>query len=483
MVQIIDHPEYTERLPQWQAVQDTASPTGVKDARTTYLPYVGDPQNADDVTAYDRYLKRAQFYGFTAETVRGLVGLAFDDGITLEDNPEGLEYLETNIDGDGLGIQQSAQKTTRDTVKQGRAGLLVDYPNSSGTVTRSEAAEKGLRASVISYDAFQVRNWQSRKYGALRSLSLVSLAESVDVVQDDGLTVKPETQERRLVLTDELDDGGNTTGARVYQVEIYRDNDGDSETPVETYVPRKADGKPFDYIPFFFIGSDNNDTTIDDSPMFPIADLNVGHYRNSADYENSIFMLQPQPWASGLSQAWVDKNMTGFRLGSGALLALPVGGQFGIEQPEPNTIAFEGMEYKQKAMIALGAKMLTADISFNTAREAMLSNGPTTSKLQTIVNNVETAYNDALTVVGEFMGIEPPVFVVNADLSKLAGDAQLAAVMVNAWMSGLIGKTDARDYMRAQGLIERTDEDIDGDLETEGPDLDLDDDNGDEGGE
>ncbi len=45
----------------------------------------------------------------------------------------------------------------------------------------------------------------------------------------------------------------------------------------------------WDEIPFTFVGAQNNDPTIDDSPLAALVEINHGHYRNSADYEDSVW--------------------------------------------------------------------------------------------------------------------------------------------------------------------------------------------------
>ena len=46
-------------------------------------------------------------------------------------------------------------------------------------------------------------------------------------------------------------------------------------------------GKTFEYIPFNWVGTVNNDNKIDESLYEGIADLNIGHYRNSANLEEN----------------------------------------------------------------------------------------------------------------------------------------------------------------------------------------------------
>lgn len=456
-INIINHPQYAEHLKQWQLVRDAASETGVKDAQEKYLPFIGDKSDDADRDAYKRYLQRAQYYGFTQETLSGLLGLAFRQGVTLEET-ESLSYIENDIDGDGVGLEQQAKKSVSDVNAFGRAGLLVDFPPVGGALTVAEQNALGARATISQYNAFAIRNWSITKRGAVNVLSLVSLSEVVDELDEDGLTVVQVEQERRLIL----DDDG-------YRVEVHKFND-----EIEIYEPRDFNGNRFDYIPFYFIGSLNNDHRVDSSPIFPIADLNIGHYRNSADYENAVFLLQPQPWATGLNDNWIESHLKGFRMGSGSLFVGPQDSSFGIAQPEPNQTAFEAMQYKQSVMVSLGAKLINSDVSFNSATEAIIANSSENGKLQTVIDNVEKAYQGALESLAQFMGGDAPVFTINTDLSATIADPNLAKTMVDAWMGGLISKEDARDYMRKTSLIERNDEEIDDLMEMSDNGLSLD---------
>ena len=97
--------------------------------------------------------------------------------------------------------------------------------------------------------------------------------------------------------------------------------------------------------------------------------------------------------------------------------------------------------------------------------EAMIGEAGSNSVVQTVIDNVEQAYNDALAVLAEFMSESTaPVVVVNTDLANIVSDSNTANLMVSAWMGGLIGKEDARSYFRKTGLVDRTDEEIDEDI-------------------
>lgn len=461
---IITHPDYDKNLKIWTLCDDVNTPDKVKQRGKAYLPFIGDLTNEDDLTAYKNYLERAVFYGYFAETVAGLSGMAINDGVTIENLAATDAYLETDADGDGVGLAQMMQSSLNDDLVFGRGGILVDYPPAEEGVTRAQQSALGLRAALTKYTALQIKNWHKTKVGGTTMLTMVSLQEYVEQLDKDSLTVKCVEQERRLVI----DEDG------YYQVELYADDVG---TPIEVYQPRDSSGARLTFIPFFIYGSMNNDWTVDDAPLYSVADLNIAHYRNSADYEDSIFKLQPQPYATGLTQAWVDKNMKGFKIGCGRLLVLPVGGDYGIAQPVPNQLAFEGMTHKQEQMITLGAKLITGEASVKTASEAIINQSGQTSKLAQIIGNIEKAYNDALEVVGMMNGTTAPVVVFNVDLSKLMFDANTARLMLDSVLSGLIGPKDYRDYLRRHKQIERDEEEIEADIEQDaGLDLGGDDD-------
>ena len=98
-------------------------------------------------------------------------------------------------------------------------------------------------------------------------------------------------------------------------VTVYRKENDKAVGTVEYVVDEEevvimgADEKPLGTIPFSFVGADNNDATVDESPLYPLAQLNVAHYRNSADYEQSLFIVgQATPVFTGLTDEWVTKH-------------------------------------------------------------------------------------------------------------------------------------------------------------------------------
>ncbi len=440
------HPQYDASVRIWELTQAASTPMAVKDAGPKYLPLAANHESKLD-PRYIAYLDRAVFYGFTQETISGLLGLAFRQGVTIETDAA-TDYISKNIDGDGIGLEQQAKASMTDLIKYGRAGLFVDFPPTDGEVSKAEQERLALSATVNLYDAFSIVDWSSVHVGSVSMLSRVVLCEIQYRDSEAGTTEEVEVK-RTLALDKE--------GYYFVTEEVEGADD-------RIYQPTNSAGQRLNYIPFYFVGSTNNNTNIDDAPIYPIADLNIAHYKNSADYETAAFLVsQPQPWATGLTQSWVDQNISGFLMGSG-LLALPQGATFGIEQTQPNMVAMEAMNHKQQSMISLGAKLISPDMSFNTASEAIIASASENSRLQTLMDNVVMAYDSAMAALADFNGSTQPVFTIDTDLSAIMADPQMVASVTDSWMKGLTPARDARDYQRSVGVLKRTEEEIEDDL-------------------
>ena len=203
-------------------------------------------------------------------------------------------------------------------------------------------------------------------------LIMVVLRELPEI--PDGFGYKTVEQYRELALED---DG--------FVCRVWRRSGPENGGPLavtDEFRPSGAGGR-LKEIPFTFVGAQNNDPSVDESPLYDIAMINLGHYRNSADYEDSVFWCgQAQPWISGLDEQWRDwMEKNGVYVGSRAPMMLPVGGQFGYAQPLPNTLVKEALNDKNQMMIELGARLVVASLATKTATESRGDQSASTSVL------------------------------------------------------------------------------------------------------
>lgn len=412
-----------------------------------YLPYLNVADKSPENRARNvAYVERAVFYGATGRTLDGLIGLAFrrDPRATL---PKQLEYLLKDADGRKNSIYQQSQASVGNVVEVGRHGLYVDYD------------ERLARPVIKAYAAESIINWRFEG-----QLTMVVLRECIEEADEFGLVEV--VQYRELALED-----------GTFVCRIWRDQ-GQGWSLVAQTVPRSS-AKTFDFIPFQFIGSRNNDADIDDSPLYDLAKLNVAHFRNSADYEDSVFYVgQAQPYITGLTEEWrdhIEKESKAY-IGSRTAMLLPAGGSFDFAQPAPNTLVKEAMDQKEKQMVAMGARLLDQTRAAVTATQNENDKEASTSILSMCVSNVNEAYQNAIAWCGFYLNLVVPAdaaYKINQEYAKTKIDAQVVTALVAAWQSGAMAKPDLRAYLRAEGVIatERTDEEIDADLDGEGPAL------------
>lgn len=447
----IRHPEYIASEPSRTLVEDAASGSqAVKAKRDAYLPKP-NPADKSDANAlrYNQYLARAVYYNATGRTLTTMNAYAFS--IPPEINVSGaIAYVEDDVDGAGVSLPQQSQSALRHVLTSGRVGLLVDYPRVAAPATRAEMESGLVRAHVSLYPAGAIINWRTERVGAKTVLTLVVLEEQHNVPA--GFAVASEAQYRVLRLT-----------KGVYTQELWRKNDkGDFVIVDGPNIITDSSGSAWKEIPFQFVGSVNNDAVVDDSPLYDIAVLNIGHYRNSADYEESVYMAgQVQPWMSGLSAEWRDHmEKTGIYFGSRAPILLPEGGAFGLAQAQANGLAHEAMKAKEEQMIALGARLLQPGGAVKTATEAQSDSEAETSVIASIAANVSAGYNAALEWMAQFMGGGEGTYTIRAEQAAKALDSQMASVLLNSVLAGKLPESDFWAALRNSGNVseERTDE-------------------------
>lgn len=450
------HPEYTKASEAWEMMTAvTSGSRAVKQLKEVLLPRPNKDDRSKEANArYENYLARALFYEYTKDTGLKYQGLAFkkDPALTLDDE---LEALKTNIDGAGLSIYQQAQKVFSSQLKHARCGLYVDYPQSDISQSKAEQQQLGLRPYITFYSAHNIINWSIKTINNKVVTSEVVLQETYYTTDTEDKFKKTEHIRWRYLALDEKNQ---------YFVEVYEKSDsGDVVQIGETVYPTNHKNQYWNIVPFQIIGSQVNDWSIQDIPLEPLANIDLAIYRNSADNENSIFLLgQAQPYMSGVTQPILDyyakkEKEDGFKIRIGAenIMMLGDGGQLGFAQASPNSMAREGIQDKRQTIVELGAQLGQAGSAVKTATQSENEAQSQYSKASLCVANLNEAYYNALTWCNEFSGaIQEPKFVVTQDFVEPVVDMMI--------VSGLSAQVDAGklpigalfDYYRKVGLVD-----------------------------
>lgn len=459
-------PQYEHSLSKWTLVRDcVAGSKAVKSKTTAYLP---DPEDKESLNAYQGdqyanirsrelrrmtkrysdYIYRAQFVNVTARTRNAMVGMAFRNPPEVE-LPNGLEYLEDNATGEGRSLEHLAKDTVGDLLEVGRIGLLVDYPEAEEGLTASQVAMMNLQANIKTYPAESIINWKTSVIGGEEVLSLVVLQEAYSVAEDE-YGHDSETQYRVL----KLEEGR-------YTVEIWREDD-----LFAIAQPRQGNGQYLDRIPFVMAGTYNNNPDVDDAPLYDIAELNIGHFRNSADYEEGVY-IHGQPMThldTGEMSAtqFMDTNPNGVESGSRRGVVTQGGGTLTLVQAQANSAAFEAMTHKEQQMVAIGARLIEPNGQAETAEAARIKHAGDNSVLTNVVQNASEAIRMAIEWCGWFMNVTGEVvFNINEDFYDKETSPQLIMAKIQLLDRGIIAKSDIRRGLRQSGQLERTDDEID----------------------
>lgn len=427
-------PEYKTAAPQWELVRAVCR--GGEEVKS-YLPELEEKESERKKKRNKDYQDRAVFYPITGNTRNGMIGMAFkkDPLIAVA---EKLSCLKDDADGAGSSIYQLAQSSLESVLEVGRHGLYVDYNSDSKL------------PYIFQYRAEDIINWRTDRINGRTMLTLVVLRETVE--EADGFGFKDAIQYRVLVIEDGK-----------FICRVYRKTAGSSVYQIHSeYIPERAGSGAWDEIPFTFMGAQNNDHTIDEAPLLGLAKINLGHYRNSADYEDSVFFCgQVQLYLGGLDIEWRDHlEKTGIMVGSRSPLMLPVKGFFGYEQAQPNMLAKEAMDSKRDYMVALGAQLVSADSKVKTIIQSVGEQSAQTSILSICCSNVSDAFSKALMWCAEYLGLDTKdtSFEINKDLVNHIADSSMIREIVAAWQSGATRKSDLVRSLQKYDVIDPADD-------------------------
>ncbi len=458
------HPEYRKYACRWDLVRSIIE----NDAKH----WIRVVDKADPERSL-QYKEDAILTNFTALTKSGLVGLAFrrDPEVNL---PTELDYFHNDANGEGFNLFQLTQKIVGDVLQSGRHGILVDYPPTESPLSKRALNDSGNTATFKTYCAEAIINWNTVTIRNKRKLSLIVLKEDADSISEDGFSWVQKIRYRVLRLNENLN-----YVQEVWEARPKKDFIKDEYILTSSNIPTKANGQLWDEIPFVFIGSENNNADIDHIPLYDLATVNRGHYRNSADYEESIHICgQPTVFlATSMSKEVFDEfNPNGIKLGVRSGHNLGENGRAELLQANANQLVAQAMLEKIEQALAIGARLIAPPGGRETAEAARMRFASQNSALSIVVTNISIGLEQALTWASMFMMKEEVsddaiTFKLTTQFYDETADPNLLNAMQMLLDRGILAKSDLREYGRRTSIIQqnRTDEDIDAEAEMADP--------------
>lgn len=404
------HPEYIYRLPDWIKCRDAYNgQRAIKEGGVKYLPKLEGQTNAE----YNAYKERALFYSITHKTVSALIGMAMAKPPELK-YPEKLKsFFE---DKSGVQFFELFANSLSETLLTARYGILVDRPVGGGSTM------------TVTYTAENILNWQVDPEG--NATRVILAEEYYEADDDDAYTTVCKRRYRELYidadgyyaqLVHNLDSKGKLMAAEMYE-------------PVNTGVRMK-------YIPFVVINPAGVGFDDCKSPMLDIVDINISHYRTSADLEHGRhFTGLPTPWVTGVAETTVLK------VGSMTAWVIP------DHQAKVGYLEFTGqglqslekaLQEKQSQLASLSARLIDNSSRGSEASETVrLRYLSETASLRSVVRSVEAGLNQVYQYAADMESQEQAS--VSIKLNKNFLDERMNGPMlealVDAYLKGGISK-------------------------------------------
>ena len=433
------HKEYTENYEAWERCehaaegQDEIHEYGVK-----YLPRLSGQTDQE----YFAYKQRALYYNATARTINGLTGMLFMKPETIE-APAAMDNIIADVTMGGLSLHQFAEVISEEVITIGRCGVLVDYPPIVNAVTLAQAQAQGARPYATMYDAESIINWKTGRINNVEQLTLVVLEEENEIPVDE-FESKCEPQWRVLDLVNSA-----------YRQRVFRKDKRGEFILVEEIYPQ-INGRVINRIPFEFFGVRDNSPCVDKPPLLDLVDVNLSHYRTTADYEHGLhFTGLPTPVVTGY---YSDDKSASLRIGSGTAWLLP----------DPQSKAFyleftgqglgelrEALRSKEAMMATLGARILAPEKrAAEAAQTANIHRSSENSVLASIAQSISVGLTHVMEWLRDWSNVTGDVKVeLNRDFIPNSMTAQDVDSLVKSWQSGAISHETLFENLVAGDII------------------------------
>lgn len=433
------HEEYEEHYNQWERCEHAAEGQDeIHEYGIQYLPRLSGQTDQE----YKGYRDRALFYNATQRTIDGLTGMMFLKPPVAE-YPTAMESLVADITMSGLSLHQFAEMLAEEVVKIGRCGVLVDHPPMAEAITLAQAQTLGMRPYMRMYDAEAIINWRTDRIQGVDMLTLVVLEEEYEIYEDE-FKAECKTQWRVLDLPE-----GN------YRQRVFRKNEK-GDFYVESELFPQSQGRPIARIPFEFFGVRDNRPNVDKPPLLDLVDVNLSHYRTTADYEHGLhFTGLPTPVVTGF---YSDDQSAQLRIGSGTawLLPDPAAKAFYLEFSGQGLSELrEALRSKESMMATLGARILAPEKrTAETAQTAAIHRAGENSVLASIAQSISIGLTHCLEWMANWSGIAGDVRIeINRDYIPQSMTHQDVAELVKSWQAGAISHQTLFDNLVKGDII------------------------------
>lgn len=417
--------DYTAMLPKWARLRDCyGGRDKILAAGTKYTPLI-----AGDTEHNKVYRERGNFYNAVKRTVNGMNGSIFQTA-PAANVPSAFADLLTDITLTNIPLETFATEIGREIFLVGRHGVLVDMPKAD---SRPGA---DMRPYCVSYAAEDIVNWRVERRGGDEVLTLVVLKEQVEEPDPNDLFKLDCIEQYRVVyLRDNI----------CFQQVWKPKSKGSNEYVLvsEDMIMRR--GEPLTSIPFVFFSPLKANAELEEPPLTDLADINLGHWRNSVDHEYGLHLVAlPTPYVAG-AKGGSDGEVR--QIGPSVVWELDVNGSAGMLEFAGTGLGalVIAMAEKKKQMAVQGARLLEDSATVQETAEAVrLRHSGEGASLKTVAQSIEMGLTLLLQWCVWWQGVEKLVsdvkvsVTVNKEFLNIRATAQDIQTALTALQAGEI---------------------------------------------
>ena len=389
--------------PHWGLIETLLGGTyKIRKGHRKFLPQ--EPRELDE--SYDNRLQRSVLAPYYLRLERMLAGMLTRKPVRLDDVSDVIREQLFDVDLQGNDLQTWLFATSRQCIRYGHVGVLVDAP----------AASENGRPYWVSYTPRDILGWRSEVKDGKQELTQLRLSEKI--VVPDGLYGEKQVEQVRVL----------TPGA----FEIHqKDQKGD-------FVVVDEGRTSLSEIPFSVAYSNRMGVLESVPPLADIAELNLQHYQVQSDLSNQLHISAvPMLALFGFPAAAEEISA-----GPGEALALPEGAAAQYIEPAGNSYdaQFRRLEQIAAQINELGlAAVLGAKLVGETAEAKRIDRSQGDSTMMVVAQQMQDLIDNSLRFHADYMQERNPgSSLVNRDFMGTRLEPQEIQALLQLYTAGTI---------------------------------------------
>ncbi len=389
--------------PHWGLIETLIGGTyKIRKGHRKFLPQ--EPRELDE--SYDNRLQRSVLAPYYMRLERMLAGMLTRKPVRLDDVPDVIREQLFDVDLQGNDLQTWLFATSRECIRYGHVGVLVDAP----------AASESGRPYWVSYTPRDILGWFSEIKDGKQELTQLRLSEKV--VVRDGLYGEKQVEQVRVL----------TPGAFEIQ---QKDEKGD-------FVVVDEGRTSLSEIPFSVAYSNRMGVLESLPPLADIAELNLQHYQVQSDLSNQLHISAvPMLALFGFPAAAEEISA-----GPGEAITMPEGAAAQYIEPAGNSYdaQFRRLEQISMQINELGlAAVLGAKLVGETAEAKRIDRSQGDSTMMVVAQQMQDLIDNSLRYHADYMQERNPgSSLVNRDFMGMRLEPQEIQALLQLYTAGTI---------------------------------------------